>query len=59
MCEYEHDSVCGYECCPEHDRACACDDCLRKIKHDKDYVVKLLILIVIILIIFIMSLVIQ
>ena len=30
VCEYEHDSVCGYECCPEHDRACACDDCLRK-----------------------------
>lgn len=28
----DHDSVCGYECCiePEHDKACACDDCLRK-----------------------------
>ena len=36
-----------------------CDDCFKKIKHDKHYVIKLLILIVIILIIFIMSLVIQ
>ena len=33
-----------------------CDDCLRLIKHDKHYLIKLIILMIIILIIFILSL---
>ena len=36
-----------------------CDDCLEKIKHEKQYYLKLTILIIIILLIFIMSLLIK
>ena len=36
-----------------------CDGCFEKIKHDKHYVIKLLILILIIIIIFLLSLFVQ